>query len=318
MNMSGEVSKPAEAPDNAGTAEAATPQPTNIREVYEAAWDESHPEGTGTEIPAVSPAEGTESRPEAADEPEHIKWAKSIDGDYDKATGKFVEDRILKRAFELHKQSQSTAQKIAGLTKILQHPDILPKVRSVFEGQSAKTAEPEKKPEELSDEEIFRKAVQDEARKIVEPLQKQANTLYQRHIEAETQSAYLRLKEEFGTDDDGASVYDKIRDDVGKQFVQAAAQMGVTPDQLIRALVERGQLYETFASTSRNILFPTLRQKTTQAAATAQAKKVEDLKRVRLPQRGTPAKQVSAKGREVKSFRDAVEEAEKELGSTGS
>ena len=103
-----------DAPESTGTAQT-------VSEAYEAAHQslgisdetESAEVGTGEQAEpqpaAPAPDAGTVAEPKTA-EPEHIAWAKKIDGDYDPATGQFVVDHVIKRAYELNKLEQRNAR----------------------------------------------------------------------------------------------------------------------------------------------------------------------------------------------------------------
>lgn len=298
-------------PEKTGTALGRQP----LNEAYESAL-ESLGEGTG-EGEGETPAEA-ETEPETAgivetsnvEEPEHIKWVKSIDGDSDPKTGEILTDRVAKRAFELNKQAQANAQKLNQLTQLLQHPDIAPAVARLINPNSATSTEAKKDEEpkaERSDEQVLEDWVNKRIEQRLQPVLEENRMLYQEYANNQMVQSYAKLKDEFGSDDAGAPLYDSVREQVGQQIAQAAAANGIAPQELWNELIRRGQLYDTLASTARNLLYPKLKER----VSSLQSKNIDEKKRTRLGPKGTPATSVK-QGKSISTFADAILAAEDE------
>ena len=110
---------------------------------------------------AEGTAEGTEETPEETagtvetpvEEPEHVKWVKSIDGDWDPKTGQIIPEKVAKRAFELNKQAQASTQKLNQLTQLVQHPEIAKIVSRLTNPDADEPETPETPDEEKRSEE---------------------------------------------------------------------------------------------------------------------------------------------------------------------
>ena len=213
-------------------------------------------EGVAAEAASSEDAGTTEVEVE---EPEYIKWVKSIDGDSDPKTGEIIIDKVAKRAFELNKQAQTNAQKLNQLNQLLQHPALAPHVQRIIAGGNGEVVEakPEEK-KDRTDEEVLEDWVNKRIEDRLKPLVEENRMLYNQYAENTMAVAYSKLKDEFGADDAGKPMYDSVREQVGEQLAAAATQAGVKPQDLWNELIKRGTLYDTLASTARNILYPQL------------------------------------------------------------
>jgi len=303
---------PTGAPEQ-GTAPAEAP---SLAQSFEAALSEHEPEGTGEsttqEQAAPAPDAGT-----AVEEPEHVKWAKGIDGDWDPATGQFHTDRVLKRAFELNKQNQAAAQRLAQINQALQHPEIAAVLQKVYGQPQQQPAQPAKKePEgEKTDEQILSEFVEERVKKLVSPIEQRAALVYQKYLKSEVELTRQTLREEFGKEGD-AYVYDSVAPDVVGRLSAMAQEANTTLDQLVSYLVDRGKLTDTVREVTQTILYPKIREKAVQTQVQTQQKQIEQKKGTRLTSSGTPAKQVKPV-KKVDSFADAVAAAEEELAQKG-
>jgi hypothetical protein len=306
-----------------GTAEVT---PETIDDAYDAAELDLGIGKEASEAPAekAAPAEEETAEEEPVEEPEHIKWAKSIEGDYDKETGELIPERVAKRAYELNKQYQPTAQRNAELNKLLLHPEIYPHVARIMSGTAPPAKEETKEPEtEKTEEQILEEFVDGRAKKLVEPLQQQNELLFKNYHDNQVSSTYQRLKESFGNDDDGNPVYDTISAEVGRQVAHQASLMKQDPQTFIGNVVRHGLatgnhdlLFNVFSSAARNVLFPRLVEQNTEKKGQAERQAVDRKKKAALPKKGTPSKSVSA-DKEIKTFDDAVKEAEREMKEAG-
>jgi hypothetical protein len=310
------MAEPAEAPVPAAeSAEAKPAGPMSFDQSVEAAlktFEENGPGGAEEEA-ASAPEEGKAGEAPGvtpADEPEHVKWAKSVSGNVDEK-GTLNQDRVLKQAYELHKQSQATAQQLAQLNSVLRHPEIAATLQRLASGQTPEAAK--KEPEgEKTDEQVLSEYVKDLIKRETAGLQEQTRLAYNRAIEAESNLAYNRLCQEFGKED-----YDGIRQDIASQLAVVAQQANTTLPSLIEYLVQKGMLYDTFASAARNILYPRMKERTAAAATQASQKKVEDKKKLALTPKGTSPVSVAKSPKKINSFEDAAKAAEEELDEKG-
>lgn len=253
-----------------------------------------------------------------ADEPEHVKWAKRAQGLTNPETGEFDQDRVLKQAFENHKQWQRWANESSQIRKVLEHPEVAAAINRAFYGAPAQPASTAAKAEETekSDEEILNEHIQRQAEAKIKPLEQTVELLTGKFIESEMTSTKMRLDETFGKDESGSPLYDSVRDEVGQVIAAMAQQAGIHPQVALRQLTVTGKLFDTLASAARNILWERQRASKQSAPAPAAKPQPSTSKVTRL----SPASRSSAPGRApkvVKSFADAVQAAEEELAEKG-
>jgi len=302
------------------TPEVTESEPSNFEEsaaaaeesLLENAGDEPTPQVTSTE--ETPPVEGeVETKVEDTD-PEHIAWAKSINGHFDPEKG-FDSERITKQAFELNKQNQSQAANLKQLKEAFQHPEIAEVFRKVYlNGAPAATPEATVKPDsEKTNEEILTDFVDKRYEAKVGDLAKQNNFVYQQQLQREYKSVSDTLHTEF-TD------YDKIKESVNNAVAQAAADAGITQDALLEFLATNGKLLDTYRSAARNILFPALQEKvtTTEKVEVQVQESLDKQKRAALPGKGTPSSQVEVGEKGKMTFEESMEAAEEELKTVAS
>ena len=287
------------------TTESAPSSATTFEEAIEQA--EAAQEGTGAESAATEPK--ASPTVEQAEEPEHVRWAKSVNGNVDPATGQIVHDRVLKQAFELNKQAQHQAQVLSQLEAVFKHPRIASVLAEISGAAAPKL--PDQPEAEKTDEQRLEEYVNERIQKAIGPIQAINQPLVAKYVDSEMNNTYNRLKEEFGTDDSGVPLYDTVRDQVVASLAQAAANAGLTPHDLATRLALSGKLYESFATATRNLLFPKVAEAARKAKTSGAS--LEAAKRAQLVPKGTPAREVKPAGRKVDSFEDAVEAAEEEL-----
>jgi hypothetical protein len=189
---------------------------------------------------------------------------------------------------------------------------------------SGTAKEETKEPEtEKTEEQILEEFVDGRAKKLVEPLQQQNELLFKNYHDNQVSSTYQRLKESFGNDDDGNPVYDTISAEVGRQVAHQASLMKQDPQTFIGNVVRHGLatgnhdlLFNVFSSAARNVLFPRLVEQNTEKKGQAERQAVDRKKKAALPKKGRPSKSVSA-DKEIKTFDDAVKEAEREMKEAG-
>lgn len=309
-----------EAPE-AETTGTAEDQPLGMHEAYEAAQSAlGITEGTGDE-PADTPGRATETAPAAAgttvEEPEHVRWAKAIEGDFDPVTGRFVEDRIVKRAFELNRQNQSQAQQIQQIRQALQDPEVRAAIQEARNRRQAPAAPTQTPPAEKTDEQILEEFVMERVNRTLQPvLQKiipRVEQYRQGQVNVHKDQTYAQLREEFGADESGGYVYDSIAPQVAEAFDTAAQRLGTTRDELVSALVDRGQLLPTIRSIARDVDWQRQREAAAIVASAQSAAAVNAKRGTRLsPARGTPSGAVS-QSKKINSIADAWEAAEAEI-----
>lgn len=286
----------------------AKPVPVTLEKAYQTALDALDQEsGKDKEQPVTieSAPEGSGNAP-PVDEPEHIKWAKSVDGYVDKETGQIISDRIAKAAYETHKQTQAQAQRLNQLEQLMKHPEVSAALTKIINPQPAAKIVETVPETEKTDEEILEEWIQQQIEKQIEPLKNENQMLYQEYAQNIMTNTYTKLKDEFGNDEAGKPVYDSIKEDVARQLATAAKQANMPFETLWNELIRRGSLYETLSSTARNLLYPRMKEKIT----LLQSKKVEDKKRLNLPGKGTPVQSVNVVEKKIKSIMDAAKIAE--------
>ena len=315
------------APEGEITQEGtAATEPLGMQEAFEAAEaalgtlpEESASQAADT--PAQAPQAAPGSPGTAAEEPEHVRWAKRIDGYFDPGTGQFAHDRIIKGAFELNRQNQSQAQQIQQIRQALQDPDLRAYLEARRRGQpAAPIVQPREPTAEKTDEQILEDFVLERAQKAIQPIVERLERLAprveqyrQQQVVGQVDQAYTALREEFGQDAAGGYVYDMIAPQIADAFDSAATRLGATREQLVGALVDRGQLVGTIRSIARDIDWERQRQFVGRQLAAAQSADVESKRRTRLsPGRGTPSGQVTP-SRKIESISDAWEAAEAEI-----
>lgn len=297
---------------------AATPSPQPAPKTITGMWENA--EAALEKETAGQPEPAPDKAPEPpVDEPEHVKWAKRAQGLTNPETGEFDQDRILKQAFENHKQWQRWANESSQIRKILEHPEVAAAINRAYYGAPQQPSPPAAKAEEQekSDEEILNEHIQRQAEAKIKPLEQTVELLTGKFIESEMSATKMRLDEAFGKDESGSPLYDSVRDEVGQVIAAMAQQAGMHPQVALRQLTVSGKLFDTLASAARNILWE--RQRAAKASAPApQAGKPQPstTKVTRL----SPASRSSAPARSpkvVKSFADAVQAAEEELAQQG-
>ena len=290
------------APDE-GTAE----QPETLEASYESALNSLN-QGTGNE----------EQQPETVEvkpvpDPEHIKWVKSIDGDYDKEKDQINVDRLAKRAYELNKQAQTTAQKIAAIDRLMQRPEMRDALDRIKNPQAPKAETKPELEENLTDEQILEKWLNDKLAsklgEVVNPLKQENQLLYAEYAKNQINNTLQQLKDEFGADEDGTPVYDSVKEQVGQQLAAIAQNYNMPVDAFVNQLIRQNLLYQTLSSTARNILYPKLKER----ISTMQTRKVEDKKKFQMPGKGTPVSSVKrSEAKEINSILEAAKAAELE------
>ena len=271
---------------------------------------EEEPEVEGkaeeTDAPESETDEGTAESPET--DPDHIKWAKSINGDYDPEKGEFNIDRIVKRAYELNKQNQSLAQETNWFKQLLEKPELSEIIaRGMNKGNGAE----DKGPEDSVDEDAKFFDEYPALKKLNERLKSlegENSKLFADRVRTETVNAYTKLKEEFGNNEEGKPIYDTVRDEVGKQLMAAASQANITVQEFVSELVKRDMLYSTLSATARNILYPKLYERINKLTNS----RVEEKKKANLPKKGTPSTSVKQAETKVNTMSDAFKAAEAE------
>jgi hypothetical protein len=299
-------------PTNSAAPEApsqGTAAPQTLEESYDAAQTEIS-EGTGekesqtTEAPVDA---GTAN--ESVEEPEHIKWVKSIDGDTNKETGEILVEKVAKRAFELNKQNQTVAQQLAQLQQILRNPEVAKAVLNVVApGQQPAPAKPATEKAEKTDQEILDEYLEGKLNERITPLVQQNQMLYMEYAKGQMQNAIGQLRQTFGNDESGKPNFDAIGPEVFQQIGVAAQRAGVHPNQFIDALIRNGQLYPTLEATAKTILYPKMKEQ----VEALRNRTVQDKKKVNLTKPGTPAKSVNEVTKQVNSILEAARQAEAE------
>lgn len=287
-----------------GTAEQA---PETLEASYESALNSLN-QGTGND---EQQPEEVEEKP--APDPEHIKWVKSIDGDYDKEKGQINVDRLAKRAYELNKQAQTTAQKIAAIDRLMQHPEMREALDRMKNPQAPKAATVTETQENLTDEQILEKWLNEKLAsklgEVVNPLKQENQLLYAEYAKNQIGNTLNQLKDEFGTDEDGTPVYDSVKEQVGQQLAAIAQSQNMPVDAFVHQLIRQNLLYQTLSATARNILFPKLKER----ISAFQNKSVEDKKKFKMPGKGTPISSVKkSEAKEINSILEAAKAAELE------
>jgi len=287
-----------------GTAEQA---PETLEASYESALNSLN-QGTGNEEQQPD----AEQEPPAPD-PDHIKWVKSIDGDYDKDKGEINVDRLAKRAYELNKQAQTTAQKIASIERLMQRPEMREALDRVRNPQAPKQETKPEPEENLTDEQILKRWLKDEVDSrlgdVVNPLKQENQLLYAEYAKNQINNTLQQLKDEFGADEDGTPVYESVKDQVGQQLAAIASNANIPVEAFVHQLIRQNLLYQTLSSTARNILYPKLKER----ISAFQTKKVEDKKKFQMPGKGTPTGSVKkSEAKEINSIMEAAKAAELE------
>lgn len=297
-------------PESASAPVSITPTPAdmNLEQSFNAALGEQ--ESGAPEPQEAQPEQETPAAP--PEEPEHVKWVKSVQGNVDEK-GEIVLDRVLKQAYELNRQNQTVAQRLAQINQALQHPEVVAALQRAYGQQPAQ--QPAKQEGEKSDEEILAEFVEERVKKIVSPIEQRAQLLYQTHVLDQVNLTRATLREEFGKDGE-AYIYDQVAPDVVNRLASIAAENNVTLDAVISFLVDRGKLTDTIRELTQTILYPKIREKAVATQTEVKQKAIEQKKGTRLTSAGTPAKQVKAV-KKIESFMDAVEAAEEELAQQG-
>jgi len=314
--------------------ESQTPEVMDLDSSYAAALGESQGSPTDT-TPESKPETTAPSVPagQAAD-PEHVAWAKRVEGMYDAASNSLNADRLAKGYYELNRAFQQTAQERANLLQALQHPEVLNLLQRLS-GRGGPTPPPqptaptngsapaaEEDPAREYDRYVRQRAQEEATRLIQEqlgpmlvPLAQNNQVMYQQYLVQRAQNTVNQLREEFGKAEDGTFVYDGVAQEVNNHLNQLAGQYGMSYAQLFQQLevLDRqrpGTLYSVFQGAVRQAMYPRLVQSSQQLKQ--QVPQVDAKRRAAGTPKGTPAKDVR-RAESVEDFDDAYRAAKEEL-----
>lgn len=285
------------------------PEVMNFDQAAEAALAESEQAAGQQETQTQeAPAEGQTTAEGAVPEvPEHVRWAKAASGNTDEQ-GNLVAEKLAKQAFELNRQFQLNAQKLAQLDRLLAHPKMRAAMEEIHGAPKSRETGTETEGEK-TDEQILKEFVQKTVDETTKDLRERAAFAHQRAINAEIELTTRKLHEEFGRDQ-----YESIKEDIGRQMAVSAQQAGITPVQLVNFLIEKDQLFPVLQQAAQSLLYPKLKEQVRRTAETADKQKIEEKKRTTVvTAKGTSAASVSKAQPEINDFWSAAEAAEKEL-----
>jgi hypothetical protein len=314
-----------------GTGAVAAP-PQTMADAFEAAEKETGVNfDTEAAVVPIEPASAPENAgvdpgktPQETTDPDHIRWAKSVQGDFDAATGQFNTDRIVKRSYELNSFSQNLARENAELRKSLQQQQEL---ASRKDGKPEVAAE---EPREKTDAEILDEMVVAKANEVLKPHVEVLAQLEERYVNDACLTAKSQLQEYYGKtvvpDGKGGQqevyVYDAILPEIGNAVQGYLQANNIEPKAFFKQMVRSNTLIPTFQSLANAILMPRLqaqlngKQQTQAKAEVDQVKQQAELERQKaavLPKRGSPTGEVT-QTKVVNSIHDAARLAEEELG----
>jgi hypothetical protein len=293
---------------------APTPQaePSSIEESWELARH-----GANDQTPAYdTAAQGVPDEGTAQAEPEHLRWAKSIQGDVN-PDGTLNVEAVARRAYELNRGFQTQAQQIAQIRQFLSDPQVVQAIAQIRGQQQQAAPVPAEKPlDEKTDEELFAELVQrqvDEKLKAIAPILVQTQTLHQERLGRIKAETLQQLAMEFGPE--SPVPIQQIEPFLMQRIQMTAQQMGTTPQVIFDHLAERGNLYQALAAQAREIAFLIQRE-------TGKTPVVEPMSptpqqqrnpvRANLSRPGSPSS-VSPAERDISNFEDAWQAAKEEL-----
>lgn len=286
------------------------PEQLTIQKAYEQAEASlEKPEAKESETPKPAPPE---AKP-AAEESEHIKWVKRVEGLVDKATGEINLDRLAKQAYEANRAFQSRAQEMSQFRQLLADPEFKEIVERKLAGKPLVEKAPAPvKEEEKSDEDVLREFVQEQAKavvaKAIEPYvqrDRENQVVVEKYIQSELKSAGEQMAADYGSEEFESTIWPGVYERIS-QFAQAA---NVTPEIAIRNLCIQGQWLSTMQNIANNIVAPKLRQQLADVKRETESKELEAKKKTRLTPKGSPEKSVKPDIK-VRSIRDAARAAE--------
>jgi hypothetical protein len=292
------------------TSVESTSEPTvmTFEQASAAALKEVEESETDAEQQETAAPDGkAETAPETSvEEPEHVKWAKSVSGNVDDK-GNLVVDRILKQAFELNRQNQTTVQQLTYLNQALRHPEIAAAIQRVISGGQPQAPEP-KAAEEKSEADVLRDHIRAVVSEQIKPVQEDSKALLDHLVLTECNLTYQQLCDEFGK-----AEFDSVGPLINQQLATAAQQSGMTLNDLIRSLVKSKSLHSVYSSTARSLLYDRVKQAKAQEVKAAERKEIETKKKLTPVPAGSSGKGAVKVPREIKTFEDAVKAAEEEL-----
>lgn len=271
-----------------------------------AEYEKSHPESDQQEAAAPEGQAETTPVPTPAEEPEHVKWAKSVSGNTD-GEGNIIQDRVLKQAYELNRQNQQTARELAQLNLALRHPEVAQAIQRVIAGTPAKP-EPVAERADKTDEQILAEFVEDKIASKIKPVVESNEALVSRLVLNDCNSTYEKLTKEFGKEN-----FDAVLPAINQQLNAVAQQTGISFPELTKRLVLTERLSEVYSNAARSMLYEKLKQDRAQEAQTKQASTVEAKKKLTaVPVQSSTGKTLSKPAREIKDFWDAAKLAEEQ------
>jgi hypothetical protein len=308
---------------NGAETESSPASASSIEEAWEQARQSAESQ---TETPVSS--SGTDSVPAESgkaeqEEPEHIRWVKSVSGNL-APDGSVNVDAVTRQAYELHRQTQLQAQQIAQIRQMFNDPRIADAIRrAVAPPQAAGDAASRETPAaEKTDEELFNELIErrvEEKLRQLSPAVDRTSWLYQQQLATVKSGALNQLVSEFGPDSEVP--FSEIEPLLVVRLQQAAAANGTDPTNLLNVLAETGKLYDTLALQARDIAFQLLRAKRKQQASgggngvapqPGQSVAQPQL-RANLSRPGSPSHSVRPAEREIRDIEDAWQAAKEEL-----
>lgn len=271
-----------------------------------AEYEKSHPESDQQEAAAPEGQAETTPVPTPAEEPEHVKWAKSVSGNTD-GEGNIIQDRVLKQAYELNRQNQQTARELAQLNLALRHPEVAQAIQRVIAGTPAKP-EPVAERADKTDEQILAEFVEDKIASKIKPVVESNEALVSRLVLNDCNSTYEKLTKEFGKEN-----FDAVLPAINQQLNAVAQQTGISFPELTKRLVLTERLSEVYSNAAKSMLYEKFKQDRAQEAQTKQASTVEAKKKLTaVPVQSSTGKTLSKPAREIKDFWDAAKLAEEQ------
>lgn len=224
---------------------------------------EAAPEGTA-ESTANEPAEVEQTTGEPAAppiDPDHVNWAKRVQGNWDAEKGQWNIDLLTKRAFELNRQNQLQAQSIAKIEALLAKPEVLAAIQAAQGIQPPQPREVPKEPQ--TDQEILADFIQKEVQKSLGPklteLEQNAQFASQRQVMAELNRVRDVLTAEFGKIGE-TPAFQTVAPQILSDFEAVAREQGIAPDAMISQLARSGRLETTIRSMAKSLLFDRMQE----------------------------------------------------------
>ena len=291
------------------------PEPITIHSAYDKALADHEAEQAEAEPKEAKPAKAAPAKTVSdakAEEAEHIRWVKKVDGLVDKDTGELNLDRIAKAYYEMNKGFQTKAQQINQITQLLADPDIKAFIDRKVSGKPEPAPAKVEEKGEKTDEDILREFIDERAKAIatemVGPVNQklqQADVVIQRHIQSETISAGEKMAEEYGKDE-----FEAMWPEIYQTVANAAAGQRMNPDTLIQSLVMNGAWFQTMQNIANNLVAPKYKNELAELKKQRESKELEAKKRTRLTTgKGSSEKSVR-EAVKVRSIRDAARAAE--------